>query len=725
MLGVAALQRGESRRAIDLIGQAIALSPSLAGAHANLGTALLAQGRFQEALDCYERALQVTPDSAGLLFNRGNVLRRLARHQEALASYERALARRPDHADALCNRGMTLLDLGRPLEALASFESELRLRPGDPIALTNRSHALLELKRAEEALEDCERALVRNPEYVDAHYNRGSALLDLGRLRDALSSFDRVLALDPNHPKAHHNRGNALFLLVRLDEALQSYDRALELQPDYLSALYNRGDLLQALLRHEEAVRCFATVLAAAPGYDYALGQWVHSRLRCCDWADHDLAMRELVRSVADGQRTVTPFAFLTAVDSPALLQKCARLFVADRCNPQPPLWTGQHYRHERIRVAYLSADFHDHATAYLMAGLFERHDRGRFEITAVSFGPDDGGAMRARLQRAFDRFADVRAQSDREIAQLLRDWEIDIAVDLKGFTNGARPQVLACRPTPIQVNYLGFPGTMGAQYMDYILADRHVIPPESQGDYSEKVVYLPECYQVNDFTRKVATCTPTRVELELPEQGFVFCCFNNSYKVTPQFFDIWMRLLRRVDGSVLWLIQENHAAVRNLRREAVSRGIAPERLIFAPRAPVEEHLARHRFAELFLDTLPCNAHTTASDALWAGLPVLTCVGSSFAGRVAASLLHAVGFPELITSSPAEYEERAFKLATTPALLTQIRARLANKRGTCPLFDTERFSRHLEQAYTTMWERARRGEPPAAFAVPVSVAPDA
>jgi protein O-GlcNAc transferase len=360
---------------------------------------------------------------------------------------------------------------------------------------------------------------------------------------------------------------------------------------------------------------------------------------------------------------------------------------------------------------------FRVHPLSFLTAGLFERHDRARFETIAVSLGPDTPTPIRSRVQAAFERFIDVRPSTDREVARMLVEWEVDIAVDLNGFTANARTGIFGLRPAPVQVSYLGYPATMGAPYIDYIVADDEVIPPEHRPYYTEKIVYLPDTYQVSDCDRRIAERTPTRAELGLPEQGFVFCCFNNNYKITPTMFDGWMRLLAKVEGSVLWLFEGNAAVSRNLRREAAARGIAPERLVFAQRVALDEHLARHRRADLFLDTLPYNAHTTANDALWAGLPVLTCRGTTFAGRVAASLLRAIGLPELITGSLPEYEALALQLATDSALLAGIRDRLARHRDRYPLFDTDRFRRHLEAAYVEMWERYQRAEPPASFAV--------
>jgi len=424
------------------------------------------------------------------------------------------------------------------------------------------------------------------------------------------------------------------------------------------------------------------------------------------------------VRDVNAGGRADSPFHFLAISESPASQLRCARTLVADECPPAPrPLWRGERYAHDRIRVAYVSADFHEHAVPRLMAGLLERHDRQRFEVTALSLGPDQRDAMRSRLVAAADRFLDVRDRDDRAVAALMRELEIDIAVDLQGYTRGCRPGIFAHRAVPVQVNWLGYPGTMGAGYMDYILADRHVVPPDRDAHYAEKVVRLPDCYQVNDADRRVAGDAPPRSALGLPEDGFVFCCFNNNYKIAPRVFDVWMRLLLAVDRSVLWLLEDNATAAANLRREAARRGVDAARIVFAPRARMEDHLARQRRADLFLDTRPYNAHVTASDALWVGVPLVTCPGDTFAGRVAASLLHAAGLPELVAGSWEEYERLARTLATDRDRLASLRGRLARDRATCPLFDTDRFRRHIESAYGTLHERAQRGEPPASFDV--------
>jgi predicted O-linked N-acetylglucosamine transferase (SPINDLY family) len=720
LLGVIRYQRGETAEALRLITAALAIKPDSAEALVNRGNALQALSRHEEALASYDRALATKPDYAEALNNRGNALQNLKRHGEALASYDRALAIKPDYAEALNNRGNALQDLKRHEEALRSYDRALAIKPDYAQALNNRGNALQELKRHEEALASYDRALAIMPDYADALYDRGNALKELKRHEEALASYDRALAIRPDHADALVNRGNTLQDLRRHEEALASYDRALATKPDYAAALNNRGNALSALSRHEEAIKDLERALGLDPGYDYTAGYLVYSKLHCCVWDTFEAEAARLAADVQAGKRTAVPFALLAVSPSPADQLRCSQIFVRDRYPPSlSPVWRGERYRHDKIRVAYLSADLRDHAVAYLTAGLFELHDRSRFETIAMSFGPDSPGEMRTRLSAGFDRFIDVRQKNDHEVAAMLRDLEVDIAVDLMGFTTDSRTGIFALRPAPVQVNYLGYPGTMGADYIDYIVADRWVIPEEHQRYYTEKVVYLPDTYQVNDSKRRIAERTPSRDELGLPETGFVFCSFNNNYKITPFMFDIWMRLLRRVEGSVLWLLAGNAAVVRNLRREAEKRGVTPERLVFASRVRFEDYLAQYRVAGIFLDNLPYNAGTTASDALWAGLPVVTCAGSAFAGRMAGSLLNAVGLPDLVTRSLEDYEALALKLAKDEKALAEIKSRLTRNRETCPLFDTDRFRRHIEKAYVTVWERYQRGEPPASFAVPM------
>jgi predicted O-linked N-acetylglucosamine transferase (SPINDLY family) len=445
----------------------------------------------------------------------------------------------------------------------------------------------------------------------------------------------------------------------------------------------------------------------------------LHSKLQCCDWRGLEEEKAVIASGLKTSHRVLRPLQNVAISGSGEALLQSSRIWMSHECPPSAnPLWQGERYDHDRIRIAYVSADFRRHPVAMLSAGVFEHHDRSRFETIAISLGADDGMGMRERMQNAFERFIDVRGKSDEEIAKLLREMEIDIAVDMMGFTENALSAIFARRPAGLQVNYLGYPGTMGAPYMDYILADPILIPSSHQADYEEKIAYLPDTYMPNDRTRAIAERTPSRIEAGLPETGFVFCTFNNLYKITPEMFALWMRLLAKVEDSVLWLSQANPAAIRNLKREAEAQGVSGERILFAPfvQAP-DEHLARLRLADLFLDTLPYNAHATACDALWAGVPVVTLTGTSFAGRVGTSLLSAIGLPELIADTPAAYESIALKLARDPQRLAKVKRKLARNRETHPLFDTAHYTRNLETAFSMMWRRHQNGDPPQSFAV--------
>ena len=538
-----------------------------------------------------------------------------------------------------------------------------------------------------------------------------------GEFEAAEQLIGEALKLDPNSPELWSNRGTAQAAAKHHEAAIASFSRALQLNPGFLGAQANRAHALFELQRYAEAIPDYEALLARDPNHAYSAGNLVFCRLQCCDWSNFESDRRIMLARLRAGQRVLPPVLSVALLDSAADQLTAAQIVSRDKFPPARPLWRGEIYRHDRIRLAYVSADFHAHATAVLMAGVFEQHDHSRFETIAISFGRDDGSRLRGRVANAFDSFIDARGKSDGEIAQTIREREIDIAIDLKGYTSEARPTVFSLRPAPIQVNYLGFPGTMGAPFMDYLIADRTVAPDAHKAFYSEQIVQLPDTYQPNDRSRETAAGTIDRASAGLPENGFVFCCFNNSYKIQPPLFDVWMRLLRDVRGSVLWLLGDNAAATRNLKREAASRGVDPERLVFAARKDLPEHMARHRLADLFLDTLPYNAHTTASDALWTGLPVVTCRGNTFAGRVAASLLHAAGLPELVTGSLADYESLALRLARDPSALAALKLRLVQTREAVPLFDATRFTRHLEAAYVAMYERYQRGLPPAAFAV--------
>ena len=718
-LAGAVLRQGRPEEALTLAERALAEDADNASALAIVATAAHALGRFEAALAAFDRLVALSADGAEIWAERGDVLAALARWDAALASYDRALALSPDQPAVLANRGNVLKQVERPDEALASYDRALAIAPDFVDALANRGLTLQDLHRPEDALADYDRALALQPDHADALANRGLALHRLQHTEAALASLDRALAVRPDYPEALNGRGVVLQEMKRAEEALPDFARALELRPDYVEAWHNRGLALRKLERLEEALASFERALALQPDHRYALSSAAECVLYLDDWERLPRFAHAIEEHVREGKSVVTPFVLLGYSGDPALQLRCAETYVADLFPvPLPAVQSGKIWRNERIRVAYLSADFRDHPVSQLTAELYELHDRDRFEVIGLSLGDDDGSAMRARVAAAFDRFLDVRTEPDAALAARLAEMRVDIAVDLTGYTDGGRPGIFARRPAPIQVSYLGFSATTGSPFIDYVVGDPVLLPPGEEAHYAEKIVRLPDSYMASDSKRAIAPATPSRAEAGLPERGFVFSSFNNLWKIAPPVFDVWMRLLAAVPESVLWLSQAGPVPAGNLRRAAEARGIDPGRLVFAPRLPrLADHLARQRLADLFLDTLPYNAHTTSYDALWAGLPVLTCPGEAFSGRVAASLLDAVGLPEMVTATLADYEALALALARDPARLAEIRAKLAGNRETAPLFDSRRFTRHLESAYTAMWERWQRGEAPESFAV--------
>ena len=719
LLGVISLQNGRAQRGVELIKKAIALNPRVAGAHSNLGRALNELMRPAEALASHNKAIALDPKYAEGYNSRGNALSDLKRFKEAVADYDRAIALKPDYALTYYNRGIALMKLGRAADALASYDKSIALDPRSAEPHNNRGNGLLQLARADEALASCDRAIALRRDYPEAYNTRGNALRQLQRNSEALSSYSKAIEIKPDYAEAYINRGNLFTELKRRDEALADYDKAVALKPELAEGYARRGHVLGELKRFDEALTSYGKAMEINPDHELLHGAWLHAKMRVCEWSDLEYQIKRLLKKVERHDKAVPPFSFLALSDSPKLQRSAAEALVAAEFSPNnslPPI--AKHERGNKIRLGYFSADFREHPVAALAAELFERHDRSRFEVIAFSMGSDTNDDMRRRLKRAFDKFINIQPQSDRDATLLARNLGIDIAIDLGGFTADSRTNIFAMRAAPIQVNYLGYPGTMGADYIDYLIADPTLIPEHNREHFTEKIIYLPHTYQANDSKRRIANKTFSRAAARLPQDGFVFCSFNNNHKITPDVFDCWMRILKQVDGSVLWLLEDNATAGRNLRQEAERRGIRGERIVSAERLSHAEHLARQRLADLFLDTLPYNAHTTASDALWAGVPVLTCMGEAFAGRVAASLLNAIGLPDLVTATPQAYEALAVDIATHPVKLGDIRRRLATNRLTTPLFDTPSFVRHIEAAYASMCERSWADRPPDHIHVP-------
>ena len=714
------------------------------------------QGQLERAIELYGKCVELAPDRAEAYYKRANALNALGRLEPALADYDRAISRNPSYTYAFCNRGSVLERLERREEALASYDRALELDPKDALTHYNRGSVLKDLERFEDALVSYDAALALNASYVEAHVNRGNVLQDLRRHEPAIESFDRALALDPGQALAFQGRGVCLHRLKRMEPALAAYNEAIALKPDLTAAYICRAswyaevdrqgeavnDYLKAseldpesktfqalagclakLRRFDDSIACFERAIELSPaGENYLFGESRSTRMNICLWDGLREDLERIVQGVREQRPVCNPWGVVATMDAPELVRAAAEILVEDQftsyCDEDrkqlaaiapAPL---SRPRSDKIHIGYFSSDFRTHPVALVTAGLFESHDRSKFEVTAFVFGPKNtADELTARLARAFDRFVDVREKSNLEVAALARNLGVDIAIDLNGYTAHSRTEIFALRAAPIQINFLGYPATMGAGFMDYMIADGTVVPREQQRHYVEKIAYLPGSFLPFDSSYPVPEKQFTREALGLPSSGFVFCSFNNSYKILPEVFDRWMRILGRTENSVLWLQQANETVAGNLRKEAAKRGIDGGRLIFANRMPsLGDHIARIRAADLFLDTFPYNAHSTALDILWAGLPLLTCPGESFASRVASSLLRTVGMPELIAASPAQYEELALELAANPARLAQLRRKLTERNSS--LFDTKRYTSKLEAVYEAMYERLHSGAPP-------------
>ena len=663
--------------------------------------------------DHIREAANEKPENLDVLFDIGIECAQNNRLEQAFCIFnELALFKKGDPR-IFYNLGLISSLMNEHQQALKFYEFAQNLDPLDPAIPINSGASLNELKQYEKAIASLNRAIALNPNIAEAWSNKGTALNELKRYEEALSDYDKALTLNPQHVEAWSNKGVSYAELRRYEEALAHYDKALELNPQYVEAWSNKGTVLSELKLYEAAAKSFHQALILNPDLPSGKGILLHAKMLACDWQGVDALYQSICQDITENKKSADPFGFQGICGDEYLLQKCAEIFSHNKF-PSSPQFQFERLKRDggKIRIGYLCGEFREQATAILMTELWELHDKSRFEILAFDNGWDDKSLRRKRIEEAFNEFIDISRLSDDEAASLIADKKIDILVNLNGFFGKPRQGIFAKKPSPIQVNYLGFPGTIGSTYMDYLIADKVVIPEESRQYYIEKIVHLPHCYQANDSKRQIDGRSYAKKEFGLPEEGFVFCCFNNSYKILPQMFDIWMRLLRALPTSVLWLIEDNPDATRHLKQEAQARGVDAARIIFAKRVPLSEHLGRHQCADLFLDTLPYNAHTTASDALWAGLPVLTCTGTSFAGRVATSMLTALDLPELISANIAEYESLAYQLASQPEKLQQIKAKLAKNRLNSPLFNTNLMAKDVEGAYLAMYKRFQEGSPP-------------
>ena len=674
------LQSNKFQKAIELIDKAIKINSNEASPYNIKGVALYQLGQFNNAIEYFNKAINVKSDFFEAYLNRGNSLKELNQLNSAIKNYDKAIKHKPNYSEAYNNRGLVELELKQINVAIKSFDKAIEFKSNYSHAYNNRGNALLELKLIDDAIKNYDKAIIIEDKFFEAYYNRGIALNEIKKFNAAIENYNKVIEIEPNYVNAYLNKGNSLRRLKLFDLALKSYEKAMKINPNL----------------------------------DFLLGTLIFTKKNLCDWSFLDKYKNILKKKIFKQKKVSLPYDLLSLYDSLAIHKSSSEIYVKDKFPSINTLGTiPKRIINKKIRIGYYSADYYEHATSFLIAELIEVHDKSKFEIFGFSFGPNKNDEMKKRISNAFDDFIDVNLKTDKEVAQLSRDLKIDIAVDLKCFTQFSRFGIFVERCAPIQVNYLGYPGTSGANCIDYIIADKVLIPQENQKYYSEKIVYLPHCYQVNDSTKKISDNIFTREELELPKDGFIFCCFNNNYKITPNVFDSWMKILKNVKDSVLWLFDTNPLVIKNLQQEANQRAIKSDRLIFAKPMTLDKHLARLRVADLFLDTLPYNAHTTCSDALWSGLPMIGRIGQSFQSRVSASLLTAIELPELITSSEKEYEDLAIKLATNPDQFVKIKNKLKKNRLQTPLFNTKLFTKNIETAYIKMNEKFQSDLKPA------------
>jgi predicted O-linked N-acetylglucosamine transferase (SPINDLY family) len=665
---------------------------------------------YKKASELLEQVVLIKPNFADAYNNLGICLEKLNDLDGAIKKYNLAINNRPNFAEACNNLGVAFQKLKNFDQAVLQYKKAISYKSLYLDAYINLANLFKETKQFQEAIKNYDVAINLNPNLAEVYNNKGNTLKEIRKFEEAIKNYDVAINLNPNLAEVYNNKGNALKEIRRFEEAIKNYNLAINLNPNFAEAYFNAATALQDIKNFEKAVLNFEKALLIDKEIPFCKGYLLHAKMLSCDWNGLNELYKEIYNDVEKNKYSATPFGYQAICDDEFNLQKCAQLYSSKRFPEiKNNFFTKKISKNKKIKIGYLCGEFREQATSVLMTEVWEKHNKEDFEIIAFDSGWDDKSLRRNRIITAFDKFIDISKMSDFDAAKLIYKEQIDILINLNGFFGTGRPIVFSYRPVPIQINYLGFPGTIGSKYIDYILCDRTVVPPQSKKFYNEKIIYLPDSYQANDTKRKISEKKFLREDLSLPKESFVFCCFNNNYKITPNMFDVWARLLKKIDNSVLWLIEGNSEATENLKKEAKIRNIDGSRLIFAKRVKLEDHLARHKNADLFLDTLPYNAHTTASDSLWAGLPVLTCLGKAFPGRVAASLLRSLDLSELITYSKNEYIAKAEEFALNPEKLRLIKDKLDINKFSQPLFNTELFCRSLESAFKIIFEKYSLG----------------
>jgi predicted O-linked N-acetylglucosamine transferase (SPINDLY family) len=734
--------KGLPNEALELYNKAIALDKNYLEAFNNRAKLFQSAEKYEHALKDYDHILKNKTPDFDTFNNRGFVLYQLKKFDEAMLSFKNSLEiqpqqrfphksisliyiaqnnyekanealekaieiNEPDDLKIWSEFGNLCQHFGRFSEAINFYDRSIALDPSSSEVHFNKGVAQGELKNWKQALQSYENCLKIDPKAVQALNNKGNCFYSLGLFKEALETFYAVTEVDPQYVDGYINQGMVLSHLGHLDVAISCYQKAIQVNSKAITAYYNAADLFLQSKKFDEAFDCYQYAILLDEEFNFLIGNYLHTKMFKHDWSNINSWLEKLKIKIDTRKPVVSPFPILGLLDSASHQKVVSEVWGNLRAPINRVLPKIQKYpKQKKIRIGYYSADFHDHATMHLMSELFECHDKNRFEIYAFSYDTHANDSVRARVMPYFEKFYDVCGSTDQAVAEFSRELRIDIAIDLKGYTSGSRTKIFSYRAAPIQVNYLGYPGTMGVEYIDYLIADTVIIPESSKSYYSEKIAYMPDSYQVNDRKRVINEIKLSKKDVGLPEHGFVFCCFNSGYKVTPTTFDMWVRILQQVDKSVLWLLNDGGVSgATHIKKEAIARGLDPSRIIFADMLKHEYHLARYRMANLFLDTLPCNAHTTASDALWAGLPLITLVGETFAGRVAASLLNAVGLPELIAANPEGYEKLAIELGNNPIHYHSLRSKLQNSLLRSPLFDTPKYTKNLESLFEKMYER--------------------
>jgi len=745
-LGNVFTEVGQLDAAIKSYEKAICIKPDYIEAHYSLGNSFQESGKLEDAVKCFERVLGFRPNFTGMHNNLGNVLRELGRLDEAVLSYEKVISIDPDFFESYYNLGITFQEMNklnyaatnykkaieikpdyldaynnlgvihRELEefdsAIKCYKKIINIKPDDAEAHNSLGVLFMDTRQIDKAIESYKSAIKVNKSFIEAINNLGLAFIGLGQIDEAINYYQKAVTINPNFAPTYNNLGIAYKQILNHDAATKCYEKAITLDPNYSDAISNYGNLLTNLKNLDKALTQYEHAYELNPSANYMLGNILHTKMHLCLWSGLSNQLIELQNKIHDGKKVIDPFALLALIDDPEIQKKTSEINAQNKFPRSYLLPKIYNYsKHNKIRIGYFSPDFREHPVSTLTAELYETHDRSQFEIYAFSSGPNTKDEMNLRIKAGVDHFHDVSKMSHKEIAILSRSLEIDIAVDLGGSTENSRTEVFAMLAAPIQTSYIGYLGTMGADYYDYFIAAKGMIPKKNQKYFSEKIVYLPS-YQVNDSKEPLPETLFSREDLGLPKDSFVFCCFNNTYKITPAVFDSWARILKEVEKSAMMIYASNKTAQKNLIKEITNRGVDPERLIFGENLPRTEYLSRYRLADLFLDTLPYNAGTTASDALRMGLPVLTCQGNSFASRVASSVINAVDLPELITDTQEGYESVAIELATNPEKYKSIKDKLKDNLSTATLYDTAKFTENLESAYRVMYERHHDGLKP-------------